>query len=651
MKYPKESGSSKLISGVVLVLGLIALIFISVTDVRADQEPAPSPNWPLATDDTAMTIAVVNDKPVIYALSNPAQGWNWTPAHTEFPLLGKVTLNQGGEVKPDWKFQDATVDESNGKKVTLRFTSTNPKLELKSVWWARKGPGPIEESMTIANQTGQDISVFGQDMVTADLAIVADSPVTLWRFNKTPRGGGPDGNGVVRTDVGLFKDDLSAGKTVQSEFGHPGDPQTDADLPFEMYDVGSKHGLYIGYMFGYGRSITTAAQDPLHIGDHLYLDDGERIPVEKDKSFTVPGILIGTYKGDTDDGSNEMKKWFWNYKVQPFLKNADEPLIELCNDNVEADINKLEKMISESNFADWGVGIYKTDAWFAGDIRFCAPGQMPYNRVDELAKLVHDKHLRLSVWQADSIPEEHLQARYDKWHFDYYRSDQPNVHGGDYWSYVNFWKKLDDLLAARPGFRWENCMDGGSLKSFDDCARMSFMTTSDSPDSLSFKKAVYPNSYMINTLQLKSDCLCADMFDLRCAMEGSILTGTPEFPRMASADILKKAFLLYNAKQAPILRGGSVYHVLPMPNGKDWDGLQFFNDDIHKGSLFVFKPTDAGGDTQTIKLKGLDRNTTYTLTFEDRPEQNAKKTGAELMDAGLPVTLKGNRQSEIVWIE
>ncbi len=626
-------------------------LFILSGSQRAAAEPAPSPNWQLATTDTSLTLAVVNNRPAIYQLANPAQGWNWTPAPTEFPLLAHAAVSSGPVQTPDWKFADAAVDDSNGRKVTLRFTSTTPKLELKSVWWARPGPGPVEESMTIANQAGDILVVNGSDMVTADLALVADNPTTLWRFNKTPRGGGPDAKGVVRTDVGVFTDKLAPGVTVESEFGHPGDCQCDDDLPFEIYDVGSKHGLYLGYLFGYGKSVRSATGDGLHLTDRLYLDDGERIQIDKDQAFTVPGLVIGTYQGDTDDGSNRMKKWFWNYKIPAYLKRADEPLIELCSDGTEGDFDKLMALVQATDFAGLGVGIFKVDAWYAGDIRYCLPGAFPYPQVDKLAAALHAKNVRLSVWQADSIPEDHLLARFDKWHFDYYRSDQPGVHPADYWGYVNFWKKLDDLEAARPGFRWENCMDGGSLKSFGDCQRMSFMTTTDTPQALDFKKAVYPNSYMINPLQLKSDCYCGDIFALRCAMEGSILTGIPGQGGMANEADMKKEFALYNTRQAPILRGADIYHILPMPDGRNWDGLEYFNTAIAKGSLFLFKPAPDGGDSRTIKLKGLDRTTTYTLTFEDRPEQSVKKTGAELMDTGLPVTLTGPRASEIVWIE
>lgn len=598
-----------------------------------------------------MTIAIVGNRPAIYALTNPAQGWNWTPAHADFPLLGRVTVgNTNTPQNPDWTYRDATVDESNGMKVTLRFTSTTPKLELKSIWWARTGPGPVEEWTTVENQTGEVLTIDGQDVVSADMPVVADSAVKLWRFNKTPRGGGTDARGFCRTDAGVFTDSLGPNTVIRSAFGQFGSLGADGELPFEMFDVGSRHGLYIGYDFGYGRFINTTAENPLHIGSRFYLDDGERIRVEKDIVFKVPGIFIGAYKGDTDDGSNRMKRWFWNYKIPPFLKNPDEPLIELCSDATERDVDKLMALLQSNDFASWGVGVFKVDAWYAGDMRFCVPGTKPYARVDELADLIHSKKLRFSIWQADFIPEPHLLGRYDKWHFDYYRSDQDNVHPSDYWGYVNFWQKLDALAAARPGFRWENCMDGGSLKSFDDCERMAFMTTTDTPRALDFKKALYPNSYMINPLQLKSDCYCGNTFELRCAMMGAILTGIPKEMGCDEGD-MKKSFFLYNAKQAPILRGADVYHILPMPDGKNWDGLEYFNPSIKKGSVFLFKPTDMGGGSQAIKLKGLDRNATYTLTFQDRPEQNARKTGADLMDNGLPVTLTGKHVSEIIWIE
>ena len=58
------------------------------------------------------------------------------------------------------------------------------------------------------------------------------------------------------------------------------------------------------------------------------------------------------------------------------------------------------------------------------------------------------------------------------------------------------------------------------------------------------------------------------------------------------------------------------------------------------------------GDSKVIKLKGLDRGTSYTLTFQERSTLNCVRTGAQLMDTGLAVTgLTGDRASEIIWID
>jgi hypothetical protein len=65
-----------------------------------------------------------------------------------------------------------------------------------------------------------------------------------------------------------------------------------------------------------------------------------------------------------------------------------------------------------------------------------------------------------------------------------------------------------------------------------------------------------------------------------------------------------------------------------------------------------FHPRSAppGNPSGSIKLKGLNRATTYALTFEDRPEQSVKKTAPT--DGCRPAGhVTDPRASEIVWIE
>jgi len=100
----------------------------------------------------------------------------------------------------------------------------------------------------------------------------------------------------------------------------------------------------------------------------------------------------------------------------------------------------------------------------------------------------------------------------------------------------------------------------------------------------------------------------------------------------------------------PLIRAGNLYHVFPPPDGTDWDGIQYHDPARGTGAVMLFKPKNEV-DTRRIVLKGLDRNRTYALSFQDRPQQNLRKTGVELMDQGFDVTMTGQNVSEIVWVE
>ena len=121
---------------------------------------------------------------------------------------------------------------------------------------------------------------------------------------------------------------------------------------------------------------------------------------------------------------------------------------------------------------------------------------------------------------------------------------------------------------------------------------------------------------------------------------------------------VKKHWPLYKSKQRPILRGlkvgdypAEVYHILPVPDGINWDGVEYFNTSLNKGSVLIFKPSEKAPEAKLIKLRGLKKSATYHLTFEDRVEQNTTMTGAELMDRGIEVKkMNGNYASEIIWI-
>ena len=150
--------------------------------------------------------------------------------------------------------------------------------------------------------------------------------MTLWRFDREQVG--RPGNGVNRNRLGANSLIVSM---VQSAHDISGE-RSDAILPFVIMDVVSTHGLYIGYGWDFGMFVTSTGSDPHVITNRFNLANANPVEIveENGKILNIPYTFYGTYMGDADDGSNKMKKWFWNYRMTKTLReNNNEPLVEL----------------------------------------------------------------------------------------------------------------------------------------------------------------------------------------------------------------------------------------------------------------------------------------------------------------------------------
>jgi hypothetical protein len=93
-----------------------------------------------------------------------------------------------------------------------------------------------------------------------------------------------------------------------------------------------------------------------------------------------------------------------------------------------------------------------------------------------------------------------------------------------------------------------------------------------------------------------------------------------------------------------------VYHILPMCDGVNYDGMEYFNPAINKGAVILFKPSASVASSKTLYLKGLNPSEMYSITFQDGHGVNGTYTGAQLA-AGLDVTgMTGAYASEIIWM-
>ena len=61
---------------------------------------------------------------------------------------------------------------------------------------------------------------------------------------------------------------------------------------------------------------------------------------------------------------------------------------------------------------------------------------------------------------------------------------------------------------------------------------------------------------------------------------------------------------------------GKAWDCVSRPDGKNWDGLEYYDPLTKKGVVYLFKPGEVT-DTITIKLRGVESGTRYRVTFED----------------------------------
>jgi hypothetical protein len=110
----------------------------------------------------------------------------------------------------------------------------------------------------------------------------------------------------------------------------------------------------------------------------------------------------------------------------------------------------------------------------------------------------------------------------------------------------------------------------------------------------------------------------------------------------------KRQFELYKTELRPLIAHGNLYHVSQRPDGVNWDGMQYVSSDGSKGVLFAFRgKTDDG--SHVFKLKGLDANKRYELSYEDNADKKFVLTGKRLMEDGLTLTLPDPESSELLF--
>jgi alpha-galactosidase len=672
---------------------------------------AVSPQWTLATDDTVARIGVVHDLPVVERLASVSDAQPWC-TDSPLPLIDHVW--QGDRDIPlHWQFQSGMLADS---KLILRFRSANPPLELRSIWRARKGRGPIEHWLEIENRTEAPITVPQQESLTlTNLAPGADAQI--WWIRR--------GASNAMTQGGVFQSPVKPGLNLDLvSNNHDGA----SPVPWLAVQCGEARGLYLGWEFsGLGRlNASTSTDASLNLKAGLMPDF--KTNIEPHETLTIPTAFVGCYRGDIDDGSNSLHKFVLEkLRPKPPKGFADPALaynlyLDAGGTNAkEADVLRSARLCKE-----FGFEVFMPDAmWFpeCGDWKWDTR-RFP-NGVRPIERFVHRSGMKMALWCAwdnggISTDEGALSVRGPVGHPDWFsrtpapdwkpgpfygipacmgdpeakawaiqktnsivayqkldylktdcdpmvvdcdKTDHRHSFGTDasYWSTLGVYDVWDNLRAHHPNLVLENCSGASHIKDFGVVKRCLYTVVTDTLSNLPDRAAIYDSTFV-----LPPSALMAYTYERAYGQKGD--DPAPYFWRsamMVSWQIdptntaiwtteekasVRAAVKTYKEWIRPILRDCAVHHVLPRPDGKHWDGMFFWSDSLDKGSLFVFRP-DSGEERHTVRLAGLDRAKTYLVWSDDGSIQSGNRSGAELMDAGIPIKLQGRFTSDLIRLQ
>ena len=636
---------------------------------------AAGQSWTLNTDDTRLTVGVSDDgEMVVTELLCPATGVNWIANPTAFGFLRQAEVD-GAYQALLWRFVDVDEDRSEGHKLTLQFACDNPAMEIESVWHARPGRGPVHHSMRIRNRSDRAITIGEQSTFDLDLAGVD----TMWRVHSS--GGTPDAVGVYEHSLA----GVSAGRryTVRTV-------PTGEFIPYAVFSAGDEQGVYFGMEWSFCRieAVTLARDDRpavrvrgANLGDlRTVLSPGE--------TFDVRPGFIGAYRGDLDDAGNSLRRWLLRYRVPEILRNdPGYPKIQWNAfgatgkapsswDPVESKYYPLIDDIAPLGFEEVMIDV----GWWQGgepesDQQDWASGMR------KAAEYAHKKGMRFGLYWTDGLDMANPEARrrradrvrrlFAEYNVDMWRSDctRGEVIGASYAAVRGFYSMVDELAGEIPGFQWENCSGGGRIKDFGAMRRAVKIFNSDTYSPIHVRQAFYDTSHAFHQIQIEGHLGSPNGAYRPRGVKGmrygfrTMSMGAPEWfldaPNGGNGcdpwtpeekEALKACVATYKSRIRPLLREADLYHILPRPNGRARDAIEYYVPALGKGVVYLFQPT-AEVESGTIRLKGLDATREYRLTFDDGSQPPCVKSGAELMEQGFRAILEGEEVSELIFFE
>ena len=215
------------------------------------------------------------------------------------------------------------------------------------------------------------------------------------------------------------------------------------------------------------------------------------------------------------------------------------------------------------------------------------------------------------------------------------------------------------LKRKHPGLLLEICNDGGRMVDFGSAAHGDYFSIVDSYDPLSNRQAFYDASHVLPPAMLEAYVKAWPTprienfrYMLRSGMMGwfTVMIDTNGWTRQQHAAAARE-IAFYKSTLRPLIRDADLYHVGPRPDGKGWDGTEYFDAGRDTGALYAFHGSVAAPGIFRFRLRGLRGDGHYRLHFRDGSSPDRVADGNALMESGVTVSLPMTNSSELVQVE
>jgi alpha-galactosidase len=314
---------------------------------------------------------------------------------TSIPLISMIE-SDGKRVPVRWRFREKIEDPGRCETIFL-FVCDRPALELKSIWRAFPGPGPVEHEITIANRGKETILLPLQTTLAFSLQNPSGHALEQWWVDRGKKRASP---------IGTHQDAIAAGFR-SSLVSQP----HDGPIPwFSVQDITARRGWYAGIEFSGCVRMTlqadadkdqniTSLKTILGLGKTDAEEASYRTRVHAGETFAAPTVFVGCYNGDVDDGANRLRRW-----VEKHIWPSSPWNLPLLVNNTWGNQGKIDDAILRRMIdlaAQTGMELFHVDAlWFrhVGDWR-SDPVKFPHG-IEAISDYARAKGLPFGLWVA-----------------------------------------------------------------------------------------------------------------------------------------------------------------------------------------------------------------------------------------------------------